>query len=189
MQKKRIMISALALVVVALVASWGVNAYFNDTESSAGNNVKAGTMDLTINGEDDPVTAVITVGADGLVYPGFTDSVTITLANTGSINGLVKMQITALIPSAGTTPEPEPTPDAGELEENLDVTITCGTFTQTGKLSALTSEMNLGALAAGGSSTVTIIYSVATTVGNEIMDDSVSFTLLFTLDQDVGNEL
>jgi len=48
MQKKRIMISALALVVVALVASWGVNAYFNDTEGTPANSVKAGTLDLVL---------------------------------------------------------------------------------------------------------------------------------------------
>ena len=200
MQKKRIMISALALVVVALVASWGVNAYFNDVENNAGNKVTAATLDLQVTSPASNVTAYLTQSG---VYPGFTSSIptSITLKNNGSMAGLLTVTIVQIVDTNGTDTEPElvttgnangvagvATGTGGDLSEVLSITITAGTFTYTGLLNgAMTNLANIP-MAAGSTLTFTVSFSVPTSADNQIQGDIVTFGLRFVLNQDAdGN--
>ncbi|HNX48103.1 MAG TPA: SipW-dependent-type signal peptide-containing protein [Methanomassiliicoccales archaeon] len=200
MQKKRIMISALALVVVALVASWGVNAYFNDVENNAGNKVTAATLDLQVTSPASNVTAYLTQSG---VYPGFTSAIptSITLKNNGSMAGLLTVTIVQIVDTNGTDTEPElvttgnangvagvATGTGGDLSEVLSITITAGTFTYTGLLNgAMTNLANIP-MAAGSTLTFTVSFSVPTSADNQIQGDIVTFGLRFVLNQDAdGN--
>lgn len=195
MQKKRIMISALALVVVALVASWGVNAYFNDVEQSNGNSVTAGTLDLQLNSASDVVTPVYTVTN---VYPGFTTNgtgTTITLTNAGSINGVLNMTATITSTGPGTETEPE-LKDAGndatlgDLQEVFMVKIMEGSNqVYAGLLSGFNTNTWTYNLDDGASVTLTMYVWVPAAADNEIQGDTLSFTLGFTLNQHVGTEI
>lgn len=59
---KQILISLSVIGAVAAIAVGGTVAYFSDTETSSGNTLTAGTLDLKVNGYDDPVPAVVTIG-------------------------------------------------------------------------------------------------------------------------------
>ncbi len=196
MQKKRIMISVLALVVVALVASWGVNAYFNDVESNAGNTVNATTLDLQVTNPASNVTAYL---SQANVYPGFTSATptSITLKNNGTMAGFLTVTIVNIVDTNGTDTEPElvttdnangvagvATGTGGDLSEQLSVTISIGTFTYTGllKTGTLGTLVNIP-MAAGAPLTMTVSYSVPTTADNQIQGDVVTFGLRFELNQ------
>ncbi|MFA5314190.1 MAG: TasA family protein [Methanomassiliicoccales archaeon] len=183
--KKNILIGVLAVAMVALVASGGLYAFFIDSESTDDNEVKAGTFNLTVNGADPWVTVPFVI-SDGLVYPGFNGTESIVLLNDGSVNGNVNMTFSNIVNLPGTTPEPEGLlgADGGELGANLDILIMNGAVqVYYGKLNDLTATLDLGALGAGGSLTLTISYALASTVGNVIMDDSVTFTIGFVMTQ------
>ena len=188
---KKPLIGFLGLVIVAIMVGGGVYAYFNDLESNEGNEAQSGTLDLMVNGENPLAIPSFDIGSDGLVYPGFSGVKTLTLKNIGSINGVVSMDIANIVGAPGNTTEPEALlgTDEGELEENIVFVITFGAVeVYNGTLADWSSAVELGDLVAGATVIVTISYSVATTVGNIIHDDSVTFDLEFELAQDVGNE-
>jgi len=105
--KKIIGLTLAALVVVAMIAV-GTFALFFDTETSTGNTITAGTLNLTADvtgggsvsgsktGSGDGVNQYLTI-SDALI--GDTGTITFTLANTGSAPG------TLTIVSTGTSDE------------------------------------------------------------------------------------
>jgi len=56
---KKILISVMTVAVVAGLIGGGAFAYFNDTETSTGNTFSAGTLDLKVNGGDDPLLVLV----------------------------------------------------------------------------------------------------------------------------------
>jgi len=58
---KKILISLSVIVVVAAIAIGGTMAYFSDTETSAGNTISSGALDLTLNGHNNVTDAVVTI--------------------------------------------------------------------------------------------------------------------------------
>jgi predicted ribosomally synthesized peptide with SipW-like signal peptide len=180
---KKILASIFVIGMLALAMGWGTYSYFSDTETSSGNKFTAGTLDLKVNGNDDPLVAVITVEN---VEPGDFGSKVITLKNEGTLDGIAKLHIKNVVNSAGATPEPEPTPDDGELGEKLLVTIKYdSTVIVSGKtLNELNSIVYaLGALGAGAEKDVTVFWWVPSDVGNEIMGDIVTFDIEFLLEK------
>ena len=194
MQKKRIMIGALALVVVALVASWGVNAYFNDTEGTTANKVTAGTLDLQLDDADDVTTALFVVDP---VYPGYTSNgtgVKMVLTNIGNISGVLTMAVSDPVGAPGVETEPEEDVSTnddtnGNLQDVLMVNFMAGSTTiYEGLLSEYTTTWSASLVATTGTTTVTMYVWVPTAVGNEIQGDSLTFDITFTLHQDAdGN--
>jgi predicted ribosomally synthesized peptide with SipW-like signal peptide len=180
---KKILVSMMVIGLVAALAGAGLYAYFSDTETSSGNTFTAGTLDLKVDGKDDPEVPVYFEVSD--VKPGDSGSKNIVLSNVGSIDGVAYLTFTNVVDSPGTTPEPEPTPDYGELSENLYIGVIVGGETiAEGCLSELTEAIELGTIGAEGSLTVTISWSIdGETVGNEIMGDIVTFDMLFSLEQ------
>jgi len=198
-------ISATLLIVLVVGGTW---AYFQDTESSEGNYFVAGTLDLTLNTASGVVDALFEVEN---VAPGYTGTATAALANIGSIDGDLTIAIgtVANTPGSGGT---EFEGGSGELGANLDVAMyldldDSGTwntadiglaadgttyentdgnvdlvYVKADSLSAK-SWAKKYELAAGDSVDLVIDWKVATTVGNEIQGDKVSFDLNFTLDQ------
>ena len=78
--KKILGLTIAALLVMGLVGA-GTWAFFSDTESSTGNILTAGTLDLNLNGGDSAVTTL----SVGTAYPGDSGSGNTTLYNNGSL--------------------------------------------------------------------------------------------------------
>ena len=80
----------IALGVAAVGA--GTWAAYSDTETSTGNTFTAGTLDLTLDGHNDPIVCKFT--ADGL-KPGATwmDAGVIKLKNAGSVDGMLTVYV------------------------------------------------------------------------------------------------
>jgi len=99
-----------------------------------------------------------------------------------------------IVDAPGATPEPEPTPDNGELSANMDIVLWVDanqdgvqdageTVLYSGKLNAVVGPYDVGAHAAGTTIYVSMEYSIDGTVGNEIQGDSCTFDIVFELTQ------
>ena len=77
--------SLLTIVIVAAIAVGSTGAYFSSLVTSPGNSFDSGTMQINVNGESDPASAVFAVSdlAPGDVIPQGIFAVN----NTGTING------------------------------------------------------------------------------------------------------
>lgn len=179
LMKRTLTLSLLLLTVASALIGLGTYAAFNDTETSSGNSFAAGTMDLKVNGGDNPA-AIITV-AD--TFPGDSGSAMVTLDNDGSIDGSMVDIATNNVTSTG---------GAGceycDGNADLQNAITINIYTAgdpnpiyTGPISGASAV--LGPLAAHSGTTCTITWEVAGASGNEIQGDSVSFDLVFSLVQ------
>ncbi len=192
MFSRRVAIAAIVLAMAAVLSSGMIYAYFNDTETSPNNSFTAGTLDLKINNADDPVPATFT--ATNLA-PGSHGDAKMTVSNAGTIGGTLTGKISAVTNSGGSNPEPEKASgaDNGELGAAMTITIYVDANNNgqydTGEAlyykgnPAVSGSWNMGALAPGGSIEVSVYYDIPTTVGNEIMGDSCTFSIEYTLTQ------
>ncbi len=78
--KKILGLTVAALLVMGMVGG-GTWAYFSDTETSTGNALSAGTLDLNVNGGNTAVTTLSVSAA----YPGASGNGSTTLYNAGSL--------------------------------------------------------------------------------------------------------
>lgn len=135
---KRILLSVLTIGLVAAVAVGASRAIFSDTETSVGNTFSAGTLNLTVDGQDDPNVVHVSLAdmkpGDGT---GGAEHSTIqyqwTLCNTGSLSGQPYIEIINLSDYDNNCNEPEAgVPDSscgdpglgeGELSANLFMQI------------------------------------------------------------------
>jgi len=177
---KKILASIIIIGLLGFALGWGTYSYFNDTETSSGNTFSAGTLNLKVDGNDDPLGAYFTVSN---VKPGNSGSEDMELSNTGTIAGTAYIHFKDVVDSPGTTPESEPTPDNGELSENLKIKVSVDATTIVEDfLSVIESNSyQLGTISGGGSLTVTIEWSIPSDVGNAIQGDSVTFSIEFSL--------
>jgi predicted ribosomally synthesized peptide with SipW-like signal peptide len=88
---KKIILSLSTIAVVATIAVGGTIAYFSDTETSTGNTFTAGTLDLKVDGNDDPNLVPYTIS--DLVPGQYHQAGTVTLRNDGSIPGRVSVKL------------------------------------------------------------------------------------------------
>jgi len=196
---RRILLSLIILLVACSVIGGAVYAVFNDTETSSNNQFSAGTLDLEVDDENPWASTPINVTS---MKPGDSGSVSIKLYNSGTLPGSsLTIDLQGLNDDAGTTPEPEPTPDNGELSANIDIVIfedngagggTANNGVQdgteatiySGKLNTEAGPYAVGSGLGAGANTYTgISYSIASGVGNDIQDDSCTFNIVFVLTQ------
>ncbi|OPX61814.1 MAG: hypothetical protein A4E29_00693 [Methanomassiliicoccales archaeon PtaB.Bin134] len=179
--------------MVAVMSSGALYAYFNDTETSSGNSFTAGTIDLTVDAQNPWASTEFT--AENLV-PGSTGFKTMLLTNAGNSPGTLSGRLTNINNGPGSTSEPEALlgTDAGELGANMMITVWVdsnsnglvdGTETTaySGTVNSATTSWNLGPLAGGATSKVSIKYLIPTSVGNEIQGDICTFSIEYTLTQ------
>ena len=97
---KKILGLALAAFMVMGLVGGGTWAYFSDPESSAGS-FAAGTLDLTVDGENPWATGAINVGT---LAPGdHSGNTTITCTNTGNLEGDLWLRIRNVATDEGDT--------------------------------------------------------------------------------------
>ncbi len=186
-------LSVLLIGVVALLLGGGTLAIFSDTETSSNNVFAAGTLDLKVDGNDDP--NVPAYFSESNIKPGDSGGVTISVANAGTIDGSLSIMIANVSNDPGATTEPEPTPDNGELGSYLELRISydsdgdgiCDTIIAENTIDSLENQvLDAGSLAAGQSKTICIDWRLPNTVGNDVQDDSVTFNIVFSLSQPVA---
>lgn len=88
--KKKVLLLALALLLVAGMTGYGTWAYFADTESSLANTFTAGTLDLKVSDDNEPFgDGVSQTWVLSNVAPGDVPAVVyeVSLMNTGSLAG------------------------------------------------------------------------------------------------------
>jgi predicted ribosomally synthesized peptide with SipW-like signal peptide len=191
MISKKILASVFVISMLAFAIGWGTYSYFSDTETSSGNKFSAGTLDLKVDGKDNPLDVYFNV-AD--VKPGDSGSKTIALKNDGTIEGTAKIHIKNVANSEGTNPEPETdTAEPGDLGKYLVLKIwydaegdgfEADDLIVTDEVNDLNSVLTtLGPLGAGQTRNVKIDWELPSDVGNDIMGDSVTFDIEFSLVQ------
>lgn len=186
-----------SLVLMALVATavGGTLATFSDTETSTGNTITAGTLDLLVNGASVNSVALSVPNA----YPGAFGTATWTLKNDGTISGTLAMLATytsdenSLVNPELKLDPPDTGDDDdgsdldGELDEEMvftlkrdGVAVVAGVGVAAVK-TALTAESQ--ALAGGASVEYKLEWSVPPATGNNIQSDDLGLSITFTLDQ------
>jgi len=94
----------MTIALVGALIGGGIYAYFSDVETSTGNTLTAGTLNLKV-GDDDPTTVSIAV-AD--LKPTDTDNAATWLTkNIGSINGTLDVAIGTITNNENSWTEPE----------------------------------------------------------------------------------
>lgn len=178
----KILLSLATIAVVGAIAIGGTTAYFSDTETSTGNTISAGTLDLSVNGEN-PLSSKFTISN---AKPGDSGTTNIAVANVGSIDASqLTVVLKNIVDSDGTSTEPEKiaegnTTTEGNLCANVNITVTESGVTDpwySGTLSGFTTVVNTGALAHGVTRNFTVGYSIPSTVGNEIQGDICTFDI------------
>ncbi len=185
MKRKILMLLVGATLAIALLGG-GVYAYFSDPETSSGNQFTAGSLDLVLGGSGSSSMSFSNLA------PGYSGASSMQLDNIGSIGGTLSMTAQNMVDGEGSNWEPETnTVEPGDLSANVDIAVfvdTDGdsvwdageTLLWSGKLNALPgNNINCGSLAGGGTIDIGIYWSVA----NDIMGDTTTFDIVFTLAQ------
>jgi predicted ribosomally synthesized peptide with SipW-like signal peptide len=121
----------LGLVIVIAIGVTGAFAQFTDTETSTDNSFEAGTLDLTVNDQDDPITMHFEVSN---IAPGYDSGYQVwCLKNVGSVPGQPYVEFSVITNDENGTNEPEDIAEAeayasteGELGQYLKYTIGVG---------------------------------------------------------------
>ena len=199
---KGILMSILMIGVVAMAAGVGTLAYFSDTETSTGNTFTAGTLNLTVDDQDGANIVKFTVSD---IKPGDSDVGTWKLVNAGSLDGYIDLENISVTDEENVNPESETnTTEPGDLGANMDVVLfwddgagggTAGNGVQdgnettiySGKLKDIASSYDENYPLANGATTyVSMNWSVASTVGNDIQGDKSTLNIAFELAQTAG---
>lgn len=192
---RRRVLGSLATVGGASAATGaGTMAYLTDTESSSGNAVHAGTLDLQLDGADQQVTFL---DADN-IQPTDSGNESVLLGNTGSLEGTVEIDIDAIRDYENgilkkEEQEGDTTTDQGELQKYLDVRIEIDGaeilgWTAVENLSPGTYQTSQ-TIAPGNDAIFTVYWRFEDDSGktiNESQSDSVELDITFRLVQSGG---
>jgi len=119
---KKILIGLMTMVLAVGLVGAGAFAVFSDTETSEDNTFTAGTLDLKVDGQDNPAASY----SLGDMKPGDSVCYTWCLKNVGSIPGVPSVEFSAITNNENGTNDPEDDAEAqsyasagGELGEYL----------------------------------------------------------------------
>jgi len=112
---KKVIIGLLLICVVAGLVAVGTWAAFRDVETSTENLFTAGSMDLKVDGEDDPIKAYF--DDIGCVKPGDGGEVEIELENVGCVDGMADIHI--FITESDENEALEPELNVGDLPDDM----------------------------------------------------------------------
>jgi predicted ribosomally synthesized peptide with SipW-like signal peptide len=153
---KKILASMMVVGLLALAVGWGTSAYFSDTESSSGNQISAGVLNIQIKDGDQgfwdgtAVTASMSSPAGGLAPGGEFWTDVIYLKNVGTIDAwYVYLHFYGLSVSEGANPESETSGDPNYLMDQIVLTAIWESPNRDGGPSGTTTDFaaNNGALA------------------------------------------
>lgn len=186
LNRRRVLAGIGVIGAASAGAGAGTMALFSDTESSSGNTVQAGTLDLKVAGQN-PLTAN---EAFGPFAPGDSKSYNVPLKNVGTIQGVLDFRLSGTN-SEGDNPESEPeTQTDGDLGDHLMVTIEVGGSQKAyGTFNEVTGTYPDVATIAGGDSTnMKITMTLPEGTGNEVQGDVITADITFYLNQTAGQD-
>jgi len=120
---KRTIFASVPIIVLTVALILGATlAYFSDTETSSGNTFTAGTLDLKVDGKDEPYVVHVEVSN---IKPGWTGEFWWRLKNTGSLPGILSIEFSPIRNYENGQNEPEASvdPTSGDLEGELGAKI------------------------------------------------------------------
>jgi predicted ribosomally synthesized peptide with SipW-like signal peptide len=120
---KKILISLAIIGVVAAIGVGATVAYFSDTETSTGNTISAGTIDISVDNNSVWGKTYTDVLTD--MKPGYVRYINFVVKNTGENPARVWKHLGSFATLTGIVSEPECT-DQGGTWDNINGT--CGTF-------------------------------------------------------------
>jgi len=187
-------IFGLSLVLILVVGIIGVAtfAYFTDNDNSSGNSFVSGTLELKTNNLDGVTQTLYATG----MSPGATvGPSTITLKNTGTINGTTLDIFFSYIESDGSPNTVNKTAD--EVAAMLEVvTLDYGGSSLLNSVSDINSNgykdvydlknttfTGLNGINASASKTFDISIQLRNTTGSDFQADGINMTMTFTLEQ------
>ena len=95
----------MTVALMAILVGSGFAALFSDTETVSANSFTAGSLDLQVNGEDDPISFHF---AETNMAPGTTyNAGTITLGNVGTLSGVLTVMVSNPVSNENDLIEPE----------------------------------------------------------------------------------
>ncbi len=195
---KRILASLVMIVLASSTAIGATRAYFSDTETSTGNTFTAGSLNLTVDGNDGVNRVKWTLAN---LVPGNQPTGKFVLANTGSVAGYLDLESIAITSHENGIIEPEAqagdtTDPKGELEDVLGMTMywdkNCDGYFSTGDDYIFNGyAAGIGAsydknipIAAGGNVCVMGVFNWWSTADdNKAMTDSFDLGMTFELGQ------
>lgn len=168
--------------VASAGAGAGTFAYFSDTESSTGNQIQAGTLDLEV-GNNDSLSLTVSDKA-----PGWTGSDSASINNVGSVEGGLRLEVNVTSTGEGETPESETSysQSNGMKDEVwvkagfggynvIDTKTSLGTAEMLGEIDALKR------LSGSDSTTLDVEVGIDADATNEIQGDSITFEVVVSL--------
>jgi len=196
--------------VAAAGTGAGTFAYFSDTESSTGNTISAGTLNLTADGNDGSATTTVSVDD---VKPGGSGRGSTTLTNGGSVDGYLNVDVGTMTNNENTVVEPETAAtgenggEPGELggvldviygfdttgDGNIDVPFvdtTSKPYEPINRTGGAEYNPNIPLSSNGGSADFIVEWQLPSDVGNKIQSDGVELDVTFELLQNPsGNDV
>lgn len=186
--KRALLSSVLSLVLCITMLIGTTFAWFTDNVTSAGNIIKSGTLEVTMEwaeGDEDPANASWTDASKGPIFnsqlwePGYTEAKHIKVANVGTLALKYQMRILA----NGVVSELADVIDVYYFAEATQLTTraTVATGTKLGTLSEVLNNTNAtaisqtiaGSLEAKESETITIALKMQESAGNEYQNLSI----------------
>ena len=183
---KKIIISLSVIGAIAAIAIGGTMAYFSDTENSNGNTFTAGTLNLTVDDQNNPLPVKFALSN---LKPTDSGNISYNIDNVGSIDGYLNLQNITVANTEGTDPESETnTAEPGELGSHINVSVKIGaTEIYNGSLDGFASFVtkNNITLADGASTTVTIdwVWNLLSASDNDAQGDVATVGIEFSLSQ------
>lgn len=199
--RRKLLAGAVTAGVAGAGAGAGSAALFSDTETSGPNGFTAGTLNLTLDGQDTTVQFLSQTG----IAPGDSGTATMTVANAGSVTGYVDVEVASVTNAENGCAGNENSADnscgdpgqgLGELQDSLETEA----YFQNGPTlwgpTTVAAEPNAGdvydvdyTLSGGASDQFVLDWSLPAGTGNEAQTDSVSIQVTFRLDQETDTGL
>jgi predicted ribosomally synthesized peptide with SipW-like signal peptide len=192
---KKILLSLATIGVVGAIAAGATSAYFNDTETSVGNVFTAGTVDISVDGQNawqKTYTEQI-----GKLVPGETATLTVPVKNEGTKPIVLRKMITASNFQDGVSTDAEVAETAdNDISKALiyGMDITDGGVTTTVINPAWNVRVNevstlwvtLGTVEPGETVTVKQTYKMAEETTNWAQGDTMDLGITFYAEQTMG---
>jgi spore coat-associated protein N len=172
MNKKYIVISIVALALIAVLMLGTINAMFSDTETSNNNTLTAGTLDLTVNGHNGDNAQIFNVANMMPLHSQPTGNWD--LKNIGSVDGTVSIGTITVANLENGITEPETqagdVTSVGELGQVVSIVLYIDadkdgyfsvgdTTLYSGTINNLPSALNIGTLGAGATTRINAVVN------------------------------
>ena len=183
--RRRLLASIATVGGASAAAGAGTTAFFTDSEVSTGNTVRAGTLNLTLEGGEQAVTFL----SESAIAPGDSGSGNLDIDNTGSVDGELNIGIGAIRSTDNKGGSPGQLEDYLEVSARLEGTSTGQTpiFSQRTVADLRTTTITKQVpIPAGESRQFVLEWILPQSTPNEARGDSVGLDFTFNLVQSGG---